>query len=368
MSASEEEKPLAWSRWPELGYVAAATFVVALVWGIAGVLADRLELLFLSFLGILLAAVMEYPVRFLSRWLPRAVSAGITLLGAFGVIVLLVYLSIPIVTEQGGQLVQQVPQAIDQVNRWLSRFEGRALRQLPQGRQLMESLEHMAVEKLGKLASSAIPLATGVISVVSGIVLLLVLAAFLAYEPRTYVNGLMRLTPKRYMRALVEFLSLLGGTIQRWMLGTVVAMTIIGVVTAVGLLILGIESWFVLALLAFFGEFVPNAGPVVTAIPAIAVGLTHSPQMGLYVALFYLAVQQLESNLIQPVIMREAVSLHPALLLVWQLMFASAFGILGLLISTPLLACLKVGVEFFYVEKTLGKPESPSIRPDGDEK
>ncbi len=100
----------------------------------------------------------------------------------------------------------------------------------------------------------------------------------------------------------------------------------------------------------FFGEFVPYIGPVLAAIPGLAVALTDSPRTALYALIVYVTVQQLENHLLVPYVMKKAVKLQPALLIGWQLLVASTFGLAGVIVATPLLAVLQIAVDHFYVE------------------
>ncbi len=163
------------------------------------------------------------------------------------------------------------------------------------------------------------------------------------------------MVPERWGPVAAGLLARLGRALGGWVIGTVVLMAVVGVSTALGLLLVGIEGWLVLGVLMFFGEFIPFVGPVVGAIPGILIGLAQSPTKAVYAALVYLAVQQLESHILQPIVMRRAVDVGPALLLTWGILMAVAFGLLGVLIATPLLACVQVAVQYLWIERALGK-------------
>jgi predicted PurR-regulated permease PerM len=113
---------------------------------------------------------------------------------------------------------------------------------------------------------------------------------------------------------------------------------------------LRIPGAFVLAVLAGLLEFVPIFGPFIAAAPAVAVALIVSPLTALWVALLYIVVQQLESNLISPLVMKGAVKLPPAITLLFQLLMAILFGFIGLLVAVPMLSGIIVLVRTLYVE------------------
>lgn len=137
-------------------------------------------------------------------------------------------------------------------------------------------------------------------------------------------------------------------------------MLIVGVLTWVGLALLGIELAFLLSLLAAVLTFIPNFGPILSAIPAILIGLAQSPMMGPCVTLLYLGVQRVESYLITPNLMHRAISVPPALLLTAQIFLVLVAGFLGLLLADPLSAVLVILVQRLWVEGALGEEVSSS--------
>jgi predicted PurR-regulated permease PerM len=146
----------------------------------------------------------------------------------------------------------------------------------------------------------------------------------------------------------------LGHTLRWWLVGRIAGMIVVGFLTWIGLLLLGVPLSFTLATLAAILDFVPNIGPIIAAVPAVLVGLTESPMTGLYVALLYFAIQTLEGTLMTPLIEQRTVSLAPVLLLSAQLIMGVLFGVLGLLLATPFLVVLVIIIQRLYIEDVLG--------------
>jgi predicted PurR-regulated permease PerM len=333
---------------PPLREIVFATTAVVVTLGVLALISRARVVFFMAFFAVLLATILERPVSFLARWVPRPVAAALTLVAIGGVVTALVFAIRGVVAAQAARIAVEAPRALERIQAWWRDTVGAPGR-------FNESLKEGVSHRLSELVASAFSLATGLVSVVSGAVLLLVTALFLAYDPNTYLKGIVRLVPRDKEEVATELLRRLGLTLQGWLRGTLIAMTAVGVATAIGLKLVGIEGWFVLAVLMFFGEFVPFIGPISAAIPGIAVGFALSPAKAVYALVVYLAVQQAENHLLVPLVMRRTVQLHPALLIFWQLFMVTAFGILGLLVATPLLACLRVTVDYFYVERSLGK-------------
>jgi len=328
-----------------LSKVAWGIVITAALWGAFTIFPALRLVVFVTFLSVLGATVVSHPIGWLARHMPRGLAVAVTFGALVGLGVGLVLLVAPFVARQASEILEQIPAAIDSVAQWWRNHVTPATGAPPPRRKLVEDLTGL----LGKVA----PVAFSTLSALSAALLVLVLSFFLAYDPDAYLRGVLTFVPPRHRRTIEGYFRRLGLTLRNWLVGTLVSMTLIGTLISLGLLLLGIEGWAALGLLAFFGEFVPFLGPVLTAVPAVAVALGESPLKALYVAAMYLAVQQIEGNLVQPLVMRRAVSLEPALLLVWQILMTGAFGLMGLIVATPLLACLKVSVEFFYVERAL---------------
>lgn len=135
------------------------------------------------------------------------------------------------------------------------------------------------------------------------------------------------------------------------------ALVIVATLVGAGLFILDIPLALTLALVAGLFNFVPYVGALAGALPAILVALAQSPNDALWVALLFLIVQMLEGNVIAPLIQRRTISLAPALTIMSQTILGTLFGILGLVVATPLTAALVTGVRMIYVEGVLEQDE-----------
>lgn len=352
MSASGGSAEAAWR--PLL--ILSAAFVAS--WGALLAFPALRTVLFMTFFGLVLAAMLSYPIDLLDRWLPRGVSTAVVALLALGVGVGTVALAVPMVVEQAQQLAARAPSAIARLQRWWRSIAGTELipgLSVPSDPQQLLDWLHL---RFGRIAAGVLPVAMGALGAVGHAVPTVMLAFFLALSPGTYERGVLAVVPPTKVEIVREVLSAMRSALRGWVLGTLLAMATVGTLTAIGLLIIGIDGWLALAAIAFVAEFVPYLGPIAAAIPAVLAGLSQSPADAVWVALLYLIVQQAEANLLHPLVMRWAVRLAPGLLIVWQVGLFGAFGLAGLLIATPLLAALHAGIRRGYIEGTLGKSSS----------
>ena len=148
-------------------------------------------------------------------------------------------------------------------------------------------------------------------------------------------------------------LNALGTTLRAWLLGQLISMFLVGFVVTTGLLLIGIPLALLLGILAGLFEFIPIVGPVAAFIPAALIALSQGSQALLWVVLLYLFLQQLEGNVIMPMVQRRAVHLPPALTITALFVGEASFGLLGMLVATPLLAVTVVAVKMLYLNEVL---------------
>jgi predicted PurR-regulated permease PerM len=196
-----------------------------------------------------------------------------------------------------------------------------------------------------------------------GLIFAVVIAIFLAADPKLYRTGLLNLFAPARRPRIGEVLDELGFTLWWWLLAQLCTMASIGILIGVGLTILGVPLSGTLGLIAAILAFIPSLGPIISVIPAIMLGLTISPSMGLWVCLLYLGVQTLEANVITPLIQQRAISLPPAFVLGSELLMGLLLGGAGLMFATPLAAVVLVLVNMLYIQDVLKQPGSlPSER------
>ena len=182
------------------------------------------------------------------------------------------------------------------------------------------------------------------LAVLAGIVLVIFLAIYLAIDPSTYRHGFLHLVPQRARERTDEILGAIAVTLRKWLVTQLIAMIVIGAVSTIVLMVLKVRAAVPLGILAGLLEFVPTIGPILSSLPAIAMGFVDSPQKALAVAVAYVGIQFIENHLLIPILMKEGVDLPPALTIVMQALMAVIFGVLGLLVAVPLLAAVMITV------------------------
>ncbi len=191
-----------------------------------------------------------------------------------------------------------------------------------------------------------------------GLLFAVVIGIFLAFQPDLYRTGFLNLFPKARRNRIGAVLDELGFTLWWWLMGQFATMASVGTFIGIGLALLGVPLAGTLGLIAALLSFIPSLGPLISVIPAVMLGLTISPTMGLWVCLLYLGIQILEANLITPLVQKKAISLPPAFVLGSELLMGLLLGGAGLAFATPLAAVILVLVNMLYIQDFLGEPGS----------
>jgi len=356
-------------------------------------------LILTAFLGILFGLAVEAGVDRLARWrIPRGLGAAAIVLGFYGLLIGLGAWMAPTLRVQAGELRRQLPQAIDKVETWVNKrqsgFFGVALggtevaskqdsvsgtspsaapqkggagepsspnpaqdsakAQAAKAEGPPSNLKNRIGGQLSGVTRYLFPFLTSTFTIFGGILLITFLAIYIGADPDTYHSGLMHLFPHRARERAGEVLSAIATVLRKWLVTQLIAMVAIAVVTTSVLLLLGVKAAFALGIIAGLLEFVPTIGPLLSAIPAIAMAFLDSPEKALYVLIAYFGIQFVENHLLIPLLMKGSIDLPPALTIMGQALMALVFGFLGLLVAVPAIAASMVAIKMLYVEDVVG--------------
>lgn len=270
----------------------------------------------------------------------------------------------PSVGEQVRALRNEIPQSAARTAEYLTHYTwGQALvANLPSIEDVMRRVDAQTVlTRVGGYFSSTVGAA-------GQLVVVLLLGIYLASEPRFYTDGFTRLFPMDRRKRAGEVLNTIYETLRWWLIGKAGSMIFIGVVTWIGLSLMGVPLALTLGIIAGLLSFIPNFGPIMSAIPALLLAFIDSPVSSIYVAALFVGIQLVESNVVTPLIERETVELPPALTIIFQLSFGALIGGLGLVLATPLLAVIVVLVRMVYIEDVLGDEMEDTLADEEQEK
>ncbi len=352
-----------WGPWgPAVRLVVAAAGAVVGIWLIITLQDIVLQLL----LAIILATGLSPLVDRLQRIrLPRAVSVLSIYAALIVALIVLGILVVPPLIQETARVVENAPQYADILSDRLDDLQAQFPFLPPLEERLMDELRGLS-EQIGEIAFRALELAglaLGALSSLLAVLFILLTALYLTVDGgriREYFLSFLTFDRRPRVRSLTDRM---GQRMGRWFLGQIVLSTAVGIITYVGLTIIGVPGAILLAFIAALGEIVPIVGPIVAAIPAIIVATIQSPMQGIITAVFYLVVQQVESYVLAPNIVGRAVKLHPLVVLLSLLVGTALFGLIGALVAVPAAAGLAVVLDEGRRERPYAVPEKSSSGP-----
>jgi predicted PurR-regulated permease PerM len=338
------------------------------------------DLIFITFLGILFGLAVASGADYLERFrIPRGVGAVLVVLAFLGALFGLGAWAAPTLRAQSSELQASLPQALDRIEGWIDAHRSGFLGQLipatpgtpeqpavpgaPPPAKAPEALQGLSGQ-LGAVTRYLFSFLSSTVAVLGGLLLILFTAIYIGAEPRLYYKGLLHLFPHEARPRAGEVLGAIGTTLRKWLVAQLIMMAAIGVATALGLSLLGVKAALALGLIAGLLEFIPMLGPILSAVPGIAMAFLDSPQKALLVALVYWAVQFLEGHILAPLLMKKGVDLPPVVTLIGLSLMAIVFGFLGMMVAVPVLAAAMVAIKMLYVEDVVGDDIEIGNAPD----
>ena len=283
------------------------------------------------------------------------------------------------------ELKQRLPEAFVKLDRWVGQREGGVVGTLlatsPDSTQVAplseqqqdsialnepiigDSLVHLKALRArilsgrdGGATSYLFPVIHSTIEIAAGIIIIFFLAVYIGADPRLYRNGIVALIPHRSRERGEQVLEAITLALRRWLVTQLIAMLVMGVVATAVLTALNVRAALPLGILSGLLQFVPMAGPLISAIPAIAMGFVDSPEKAAAVMVAFYIIHFLESHVLIPLLMKEGVNLPPVLTVLTQAAMALAFGVMGLFVAVPMLVLVMILVKMLYVEDVVGDP------------
>ncbi len=325
--------------------VSTTTILKILVIGLAVVFLYQVrDIVAIVFVSLVLAAAIDPSITTLERrGIPRAVGIAIIYIALLALLSLIVILLVPLVADQLSQFTKAFPQLYA---KGFSLFQTNTavISGLQKG---LDSLNAAAGQITKGLFTGVVGFFGGLFSLIG----ILVLTFYLTMEERGMKRLAVDMAPVNYRPYLNQLFRRIEDRLGLWLRGQLTLGLIIAIMTFIGLSLLNVKYALILALIAGVTELLPIIGPIIGAIPAVIVGLSQQPILGLWVAGLYLAVQQLENHLIVPKIMGRATGINPVIVIVALLVAAKLAGLIGVILAIPVVIMVTTFLEDFLTEK-----------------
>jgi predicted PurR-regulated permease PerM len=304
------------------------------------------DVLLLAFGAVLVAVLLHALAAVLARYarVPERWSLTVASVVVFGLLIAALALFGTQIRVQISGIAERLPLALNTFTKELGLGEVTA--QLPQ---------MLGMGPGGGFVSRIAGIGGAVLGGLADFLLVVIAGIYIAASPRTYRRGLVQLFPPSQHERVESSLAASGEALKLWLVAQLIAMTAVGVLSSLAFWWIGLPSPFALGLIAGLADFIPFVGPIIGAMPAVLLAFTQDGATVLWTVLAVLVIQQIEGNVIFPLVERRVVSLPPALALFAIVAGGVLFGTLGMIFGFPLAVVTFVLVKKLYVRETLGE-------------
>lgn len=305
------------------------------------------------FIGLLIAWLF-YPLvkKMEKKGLKKGIAATIIYVIFLGIIVIILFTIIPLLYNQIMELVGQLPSIGTSIQNWITNFFNK-IAEIP-GLDI-ETAKLSILEKinlLGKGLTDALPstivnIVTALFSGLGTFGLGLVLGFFILIGVDNPLEAAKDILPRKAQKHVIDIASRINQTCRNFINGALIDSFVVFVISTIALWIVGLKSPILFGLFCGITNIIPYAGPYIGGAPAVIVGFSQSPLTGLLCLAAIVVIQGIEGNFFQPMIMSKTTKLHPVTILLGLLIFGHYWGMVGMIIATPVIGAIKAVVMYF---------------------
>jgi predicted PurR-regulated permease PerM len=315
--------------------------------------------------AILVTVIISLPItvvadRLEDRGVPRFIGAFAGLLLGVGSLAIVLALVIPPFVDQAEEFVETVPATVEDLEEIVGDLVGANPADV--GDSVQEFLNRY-VEEPETLIDPITSIGLSVVGVLGALVFMLLTAFFIAVRPQPLIDGLLSLFPPHRRDAVRYLTERLRDAWIGWLQGVLVDMLVTGILLYIGLTLIGLDFAIFFAVFSALLVVIPYFGAILGAIPVVLFALADSPGTALAALIVYIVVQQIESNMIIPLVMSQRVKLHPALIAIGVVLVGQLFGFVGLFVAVPILSAFVILVDELWVKPLEEAKPASSLDP-----
>ena len=340
-------------------------YILFIVLGVYAVIMLTKEIRILKFILVILKVISPLFIGFIIAWLfdplvkwlqkkgiRRSIGTTITYVILLGFIALVMGGLIPLLSEQLNEFIKVIPNIIDNSRDVIDKFADKlsvidGLDVSAFKRELFDKIVVFSTNLTSELPSMLVVFVKNFFSGMGSIIVGLVIGFYLLLSFNNVNDTLITLFPKKIQRNTKEIVYEINSSLRRFVVGAALDGLLIFIVSSIGFGIVGLKAPFLFALFCALTNIIPYAGPYIGGIPAVIVGFSQSPTVGILTLVIIVVVQFLEGNFIQPMVMSKTTKLHPVTIMIGLLVFGHFWGILGMFVSTPIIASCKAIFTYF---------------------
>jgi predicted PurR-regulated permease PerM len=331
-------------------YISTKTVITAVLTVVTLIFLYQIrDVLILLFACFVIASALYSSVDWMSQKVPRGLVIGLIYLVGFIVFLTLLVPFINVINIQSNLFIQKFPLYWGQLSKIISNLQLMAYKS---GVSFDYSGISAGVTDLSKnIVSHSINITINFFLGIVTAFTLAVIVLFILLDKESLKQNYLGIFPKKYRENIEHITYTIARKVGGYARGQVILMLAVGILTGVGLHLIGIEFALLLGIIAGVLEIIPIAGPIIASVPAVIIGLSHSPLTALKVIILYIIIQRIENNFLTPLILGKFLELHPLVIIIAILMAASTLGIYGVILSPAIAASLYVLFQELYLKK-----------------
>lgn len=339
--------------------VIIAIYAITLIgkeWNVLQFFLTVIRILAPLFVGIVIAWLFNPFVTWLQkRGVRRGIGTAVTYFLIFSILYVMMQAIIPMLIYQINDFVKTLPDIFNTVKIWIEDLFARAGNLISMDTKGVQQDIFREIENFGTGLAKGLPqmtisFLTSAFSGAGVIVIGLIIGFYFLLTFDNASDSIFELVPKKYRKETKDLFHAVDTSLQRYVRGALIDCTAVFVVTSIGLWIVGLQSPLLFGLFCGITNIIPYAGPYIGGFPAVIVGFAEDPMIGLFTLLVIVIIQFVEGNFFQPLIMSKTTKLHPVTIMVGLLVFGHFWGILGMVVSTPIITSLK-SIFMYFDEK-----------------
>ena len=351
------------SKLAEIIYVISIIAIILLgtylikEWGILSFIKEFLVVISPIFIGFIIAWIFHPLVRwFQNKKVPRIIACILVYIMILSGLFLLLYLIVPTFIDQIKDFLGTMPELLknfkDVIDKLFQTFGNKADINISEIKtEIYSSVEKFSISLTTNIPSTIINIGKNIVSGGITFVLGLIIGFYMLFDFDKLNEHITNILPKKWRDNYQELGARLNDSLRNYIQGLLLIMLLVFITQSIGLTLAGLQAPLIFALFCALTDIIPYIGPYIGAIPAVIVGFTISPLTGIFCVVSIVIVQILENNFYQPLIMGHTMKLHPVTIMLGLLIFQHFFGIIGMVVATPVIAAGKV--IFTYINEKL---------------
>lgn len=316
-------------------------------WKVVTFLINLLKIVSPLFIGIVIAWLLEPIVKFLkNKKIPRTLATALVYVILIGIAYLIISSLIPVLSDQINEIVKSIPNISTKVQEWITgifnkigNIDGLDVTALKA--EMFSKLETVGAELTSSLPHFTVTFISSLFSGLGSLVIGIIIGFYLLISFDNFNDALISFVPKKMRNDFMGLTNEINTSLRKYVQGTLICASSIFLLSSIGFAISGLKAPILFGLFCGITNVIPYVGPYIGGAPAVLVGFSQSPIIGIICLVTIVIAQFLESNILNPIVMSKTMKLHPVTIILGLLVFGHFWGMIGMLLATPIIAVLK---------------------------